>query len=90
MANHYQPQIVHTKNNLIHNAPVTIDDVNPAQQIYGTNISLLKGKMTCQIPKLKALAPPIVQPTMLLKYHPYELINMDFLFVNGKPYLHIK
>ena len=34
--------------------------------------------------------PLIKIPPDILKYHPDDKIDIDFLFVNGNPYLHMK
>ena len=77
-------------NNQILNAPITIDDINRALIVYGQHIALIKGKTTrclTNIPKIPAQIP---LPLKLLKHHPYDQINMDFLHVNKHPYLHTK
>ena len=78
------------RNNFIHNSPVTIDDINRAETIYGPHIALLKGKMTRKTPSYKKDMQVIQLPSILIEHHPHDELNMDFLFVNGKPYLHTK
>jgi len=41
----------YVKNNLIVNCPVTIDDINRAEAIYGSQVALLKGKTVRQSPE---------------------------------------
>jgi hypothetical protein len=76
--------------NLSVNCNVTVDDVNRAEAIYGPQVPLLKGKMVRRCPEHIANVPRVALPTPVLKHHPTDEINMDFLFVNGTPYLHTK
>ena len=42
------------KNNMIYNCPITIEDINNAEEIYGTSVASLKGKVTRQKPDIAA------------------------------------
>ena len=74
--------------NLIHNANVTVDDVNRAEFIYGQAPPLIQGKMTRQVPTpahqqhLLPLPPPIAE------HHHEVSLCVDFFFVNGMSFLH--
>jgi hypothetical protein len=76
--------------NLIVNCNVTVDDVNRAEAIYGPQVPLLKGKMVRRRPEHTTNVPRVPLSTPILQHHPTDEINMDFMFVNGTPYLHTK
>ena len=72
--------------NGIKNNPVTIEDINISEKIYGPDIGMLKGKST----KTKAL--PIVNdyveiPQELYNTHENVTLFMDTLFINGLTFL---
>jgi len=77
------------KNNLIVNYPVTIDDINRAEAIYGSQVALLKGKTVRQSPEHNFVKRVQIS-SPLLEQHSEEQLMWIFLFVNGKPYLHTK
>ena len=74
------------KMNVIKNCPVTIDDVNNAEKIFGPALSTLKGKSTRRSPR------PVIRDEIEL---PDEIKNMnhdldlcmDIMFVNELPML---
>ena len=76
--------------NQIINCSVTVADVNRAEAIYGPQVPLLKGKMVRRRPEHIVNVPRVPISTHILKHHPTDEINMDFMFVNGAPYLHTK
>jgi len=76
--------------NLIVNCTVTVDNVNRAEAIYGPQKPLLQGKMVRERPEHHANIPRIQIPAPILEHHPTDEINMDFMFINGTPYLHTK
>ena len=74
------------KMNMIKNCPVTIEDVNVAEKIFGPAMSTLKGKSTRQAPR------PVIRDEIEL---PDEINNMDhnldlcmdIMFINELPML---
>ena len=77
------------KYNLINNSPITINDVNRAEIIFGTPKPLLKGTMIRHVPitnKIEKVALPI----QIAEIHKEIHIYIDFFFINGYPFLHTK
>ena len=72
--------------NAISNCPVTIDDINIAEQIYGKDIGSLKGKTTRSKP-LPVIKNYIEIPTELIRKHEEVEISIDMMFVNKIPFL---
>lgn len=56
------------KMNMIKNCPVTVDDVDVAEKIFGPAMSTLKGKSIRQAPR------PVIRDEIEL---PDEITNMD-------------
>ena len=75
------------RDNLIMNADVTIDDINRAEAIYGKAVPLIKGKMVRKRPKHLSDVPRVELPLPLLKHHPSDELDIDFLYIQGAPYL---
>ena len=75
--------------NAIKNSPVTIDDIDRAEHIYGPALPTLQGKMTRSSPKTK---PTVFVPVPLdiFEHHKFIDLYADFLFVNGIPFMHTK
>jgi hypothetical protein len=72
--------------NAIANNPVTIDDINLAEKIYGTDIGNLKGKTTRTKPK------PVVKdyieiPKALMDAQKEVELAIDGMKVEGIPFL---
>ncbi|KAL7564336.1 hypothetical protein ACA910_007188 [Epithemia clementina (nom. ined.)] len=74
------------QSNSIRNNPVTVKDINLAEQIFGPDIGSLKGKSTRQRPT------PIVNdyieiPSELISQHEDVQLCIDTMFINGLPFL---
>jgi len=75
--------------NAIKNSPVTIDDIDRAEHIYGPALPTLQGKMTRSSPKTKqTVFVPV--PLDIFEHHKFIDLHADFLFVNGIPFMHTK
>ena len=72
------------KTNIIKNCPVTIEDVNIAERIYGKDIATLKGKTMQRMPNV--IVNDEIEILKELLEHNRELeLCMDTMFVNGIP-----
>ena len=74
------------KMNSIQNCPVTVDDVNLAEQIYGPDVATLKGKSTRSRPT------PVVNdiieiPKELIAAQQHVDLCIDTIFINSMPFL---
>lgn len=71
----------------IKNCPVTVEDVNVAEKIFGPDIATMKGKMTRQ-PSLVVQADDVIEvpPELKRQYDKMELA-IDLMFVNNMPFL---
>ena len=72
--------------NAIANSPVTVEDINVAEQVYGADIGSLKGKTTQSKPK------PVVKdyieiPKQLYVTHNKVTLAIDTMYVNKIPFL---
>ena len=74
------------RQNLIRNCPVTVEDVNIAEKIYGPDVGSLKGKTTRQKPK-PVTRDIISIPKALVKNHSNIELCMDTMFVNNIRFL---
>ena len=72
------------KTNIIKNCPVTIEDVNIAERIYGKDIATLKGKNTRRTPNI-IVNDEIEIPKELLEHNRELELCMDTMIVNGIP-----
>ena len=72
--------------NLIMNCPVTIDDVNAAEKIYGASIAAIKGKTTRQKP-VPVKSDYIKVPEELIARNKILTLTADLMFVNKIPFL---
>ena len=73
------------KNGLINNCPITIEDVNVAQDIFGSNVYNLKGKTTRRVPDL-VHTDYVEVPREILKLHRDVTLTGDIFFVNAHPF----
>jgi hypothetical protein len=72
---------------MLPNCPITREDVIIAEQIYGPNLGGLKGRTTrTSSPKSDGIAVTGVPPE-ILKYHQNVTLSIDFMFINGIPFL---
>jgi hypothetical protein len=72
------------RQNIIKNCPVTADDVNIAERIFGGDIGTLKGKSTRGRPT--PVKDDLVEiPPELLEQHQDLTYCMDIMYVNGMP-----
>ena len=72
------------RQNIIKNCPVTTEDVNIAEKIFGGDIGTLKGKSTRRRPT--PVREDLVEiPPELLEQHQELTYCMDLMFVNGIP-----
>ena len=79
------------RDNKINNSKCTIDDIQRAKHIYGgMAVELIKGKSTYKAINTSANIQRIPLPPIVLQTHPSEDLDLDFLYVQGAPYLFIK
>jgi len=71
---------------VIKNCPVTSEDVDLAQKIFGPAVSALKGKSTRQTPKA-VVTDEIAIPPELISKNRQIILCMDTMFVNEQPML---
>ena len=75
------------RDNLIINADVTVDNVNRAEAIYRRAIPIIKGKMVRKRTEHVTNVPRVQIPAPLLQHHPTDELDIDFLYIQGTPYL---
>ena len=73
------------QSNQIQNCPVTVCDVEVAEQIYGKSVPALKGKTVGSRPP-PVLTEIIKIPRDVLKLHKDLIQGMDIFFVNKQPF----
>ena len=73
--------------NQLNDCPVNPDDVARADAIYGPLVPLCKGKMVRRRPQHSANIKRVPLPPPVLQHHRVDTMSMDFLFVQGHPYL---
>ena len=74
--------------NFIKNSPVTINDIDRAEFIYGPALPTLQGKMTRKQPVSKPTT--FIPVPSIIKQHYNIDLYIDFFFVNRIPFLHTK
>jgi hypothetical protein len=79
------------RDNLLKNSKATLDDLRRAEHIFGgTAVDLLKGKTVYKPINTNASIERIPLPPIILKTHPSDDLDIDFLYVQGAPYLLMK
>ena len=69
------------------NAGITVDDIHCTEAIYGKAVPIIKGKMVRKRPKHVSNVPRFRIPVPLLKHHPTDELDIDFLYTQGAPYV---
>jgi hypothetical protein len=72
--------------NAIRNNPVTIEDVNISEMIFGSNIGRIKGKTTRSKPN-PVISDYIEIPSELIDKQQNVTLCIDTMFVNGVAFL---
>ena len=78
------------KHNLVHNSPVTIEDVSRAETIFGPAPPIIKGKMTRSTPSNTQLTPRLPLRDLIHEEYLKLTLAMDFFWLNGNVFLHTK
>jgi hypothetical protein len=79
----------YVSNNCIRNSPVTLDDINRADIIYGPAKPLLAGKMVRTQPKGHQIE-RVPLPLVISTHHKELQLYFDFFYVNGYLFLATK
>ena len=74
------------KMNMIKNCPVTLEDIEIAEDIYGPDVSTLRGKTTRKKP-LPAIKDYVEIPKELKAAHEYVELSADIMYINGITFL---
>ena len=69
----------------IDDCPITITDIEIAEDIFGKDIHALKGKTVRKAP-VRVEINMIAMPEKILKLHQNITMGIDFMFVNGIPF----
>jgi hypothetical protein len=73
--------------NLVQNMPVTRDDIRATEDIFGPNLSSLKGKMVNR-PSVPLTRRINGLPMEIKEKNQFVTLAMDVMFVNKIPFLH--
>jgi hypothetical protein len=73
------------KSNLIVNCPVTAEDIDRAEKIYGPSVPILKGKTTRHNP-FPVTSDYVAIPPQILSVNRYVTLSGDIFFVNQVPF----
>ena len=74
--------------NLIRDCPITSEDANRAEYIYGADVGSLKGKTTRTKPSAIPSKDLIPIPQSILDWHKNVTLCVDIFFIHGIPFLH--
>jgi hypothetical protein len=72
--------------NMVKSIPITIDDINKAEKVFGPNVGVLKGKTTQQKPA-PVVSDYVKIPRELVQNHQSVILCMDGIVINGVPFL---
>ena len=72
--------------NVIANCPITHDDVNITEEIYGPNMAIIKGKTTQRIPSIVVQDYIDILPELVAK-HENIVLYLDTIFINKMPFM---
>ena len=72
------------RDNLLTNSKATLDDLRRAEYVYGgTAVDLLKGKTVYKPVNTSASIERIPLPPIILKAHPSDDLDVNFMYVRG-------
>ena len=69
--------------NQIQDCPITSDNIQVGEAIYGPLVPILQGKMVRQSPRYSATVERIPLPAPIAEHHKKDDMSADFLFVQG-------
>lgn len=78
------------QDNLVMNADITVDDIHCTEAIYGKAVTIIKGKnenapsMSVMCPRFKFLRHC---SSIIPLHHPTDELDINFLCIQGAPYL---
>ena len=74
------------RSNMIRNCPVTIEDIDLAEKIFGPDVAYIKGKTTRSKPKI-VKSDQIEIPPEMKETAREVILYIDTIFINGIPFL---
>ena len=80
----------YVEGNQLINCPITVDDINRAEAIYGKPVPLLQGKMTRVTPSSPVKSKSLPLPSCVFEHHMEIHLYIDIFYVNGMPFFHTK